>query len=84
MKEQNVQVKELAEGTDQPLKAWKLDKDGNLPQGVSLLESLEAVNFAAHAAKTLVSNRMNLNSDQEVIKSDNTEPLELLGSSDAG
>ncbi len=33
-------------GADQPLKAWELDKDGNLPQGASLLESLEAVNFA--------------------------------------
>lgn len=73
----------MAEATDQLLKAWKLDKDGNLPQGVSLLESLEAVNFAAHVATTVVSNMMNLNSDQEVIKSYNTEPLELLGSSDA-
>jgi len=54
MKGQNIQVKELAEATDQLLKAWKLDKDGNLPQGVSLLESLEAVNFAAHVARTVV------------------------------
>jgi len=83
MKAQNVQVEEVAEGTDQPLKAWKLDKDGKLPQVASLLESLEPVNFAAHVATTVVSNVMNLNSDQEVIKSDNAEPLELLGSSDA-
>ena len=83
MKAQNVQVAEVAEGADQPLKAWKLDKDGKLPQGASLLESLEPVNFAAHVATTGVSNVMNLNSDQEVIKSDNAEPLELLGNSDA-
>ena len=37
MKAQNVQVEEVAEGTDQPLKAWKLDKDGKLPQVASLL-----------------------------------------------
>jgi len=59
-------------GADQLLKAWKLDRDENLPQGASLLESLEAVNFAntkgSPVATTVVSIAMNLNSDQEALR----------------
>ncbi len=59
-------------GADQLLRAWKLDNDENLPQGASLLESLEAVNFAntkgSPVATTVVSIAMNLNADQEALR----------------
>jgi len=59
-------------GSDQLLKAWKVDNDGNLPRSSSLLDSLEAVNFAntkgAPVATTVISIAMNLNSDQEILR----------------
>jgi flagellar hook protein FlgE len=59
-------------GSDQLLKAWKLDANGNLPQNSSLLGSLEAVNFASTKgspiATSVISVSMNLNSDQEALR----------------
>ena len=66
-------------GADQLLKAWKLDRDENLPQGSSLLESLEAVNFAntkgSPVATTVVSIAMNLNSDQEALRGNGVDAI---------
>ena len=66
-------------GADQLLKAWKLDRDENLPQGASLLKSLEAVNFAntkgSPVATTVVSIAMNLNSDQEALRGNGVDAI---------
>ena len=59
-------------GSDQLLKAWKLDGQGNRPQNSSLLSSLEAVNFANTKGLPLktsvISIAMNLNADQKALR----------------
>ena len=66
-------------GSDQLLRAWKLDRDENLPQGASTLESLESVNFANAkgdpVATTIVSIAMNLNSDQEALRGNGVDAI---------
>ena len=66
-------------GADQLLRAWKLDNDENLPQGASLLESLEAVNFAntkgSPVATTVVSIAMNLNEAQEALRGNGVDAI---------
>ena len=56
-----------------------MDRDENLPQGASLLESLEAVNFAntkgSPVATTVVSIAMNLNSDQETLRGNGVDAI---------
>jgi flagellar hook-basal body protein len=59
-------------GSDQLLKAWKLDGQGNLPQNSSLLSSMEAVNFAntkgLPVQTSVISIAMNLNADQAALR----------------
>ena len=59
-------------GSDQLLKAWKLDGQGNRPQNSSLLSSLEAVNFAntkgLPVKTSVISIAMNLNADQKALR----------------
>ena len=59
-------------GSDQLLKAWKLDGQGNRPQNASLLSSLEAVNFAntkgLPVKTSVISIAMNLNADQKALR----------------
>ena len=59
-------------GSDQLLRAWKLDAQGNLPQNSSLLSSMEAVNFAntkgLPVQTTVISIAMNLNADQDALR----------------
>lgn len=66
-------------GSDQLLRAWKLDKDENLPQGASSLESLEAVNFAntkgSPVATSVVSIAMNLNERQEALRGNGPDAI---------